>query len=165
MKYLLILIPIFIFGCKTKEKETVQPHREADEIVMNFELVETVKGISNFRLKANKALSYKDRTVVYGVTLVFYKGGAPYATLASDSGVLFIPSNDMEAMGNVKVVGIDGTVLETEMIKWVNAINKIMTEDKVIITTKENKKIEGRCFESDPGLSHIKLKETYGYGD
>ena len=161
----LLLLIIFTFGCKTKEEEPSLSPKEAEEVVMNFELMETVKGISNFYLKADKALSYQDRTVVYGVTLLFYKDGVPYATLTSDSGVLFTPTNDMEAMGSVKVKGVEGALLETETLKWVNELNKITTEDKVLITTKDNKKIEGRYFESDPGLVHIKLKETYGYGE
>ncbi len=132
---------------------------------MNFNLTETIEGIPDFRLQANKALSYENKTVVYGVNLLFYKNGSPYATLTSDSGTLFIATNDMIAMGNVKVKGVEGALLETESLKWANKLNKIMTENKVLITTKDNKKIKGRYFESDPGLTEIKLKETYGYSD
>jgi len=154
-----------ILGCKGKEKESPILSKEIEQVIKSFELLETVEGIPNFRLKANKALLYENKTVVYKVTLQFYKKGTPYATLVSDSGVLFTPTNDMEAMGNVKVVGIEDAQLETHALKWINKINKIKTEEKVLITTKDNKKIKGKDFESDPGLTEIKLKETYGYGD
>ena len=156
---------LFILGCKEKEKESPLPQREVEQIIKNFELVETLEGLPNFRLNANKALLYENETVVYKVTLQFYKEGAPHSTLVSDSGILSTATNDMQAMGNVKVIGVEGAELETQSLNWINKLGKIKTKEKVLITTKDNKKIEGRDFESDPGLTEIKLKETYGYGE
>lgn len=159
------LFLLFLLNCHTKEKESPVPSNEVEQIIKNFKLTETVEGITNFHLEANKALLYQNRTVAYEVILNFYKNGAHYATLTSDSGVLLTSTNDMEAMGNVKVIGVEGVKLETESLEWINADKKIKTENKVVIITKDNKKVEGRDFESDPGLTHIKLKETYGYSE
>ena len=160
-----ILLLIFVLGCNSNDKATPPPSNQAEQIIKKFELTETIEGTTNFRLNADKALLYGDRTIVYEVILNFYKLGTPYATLTSDSGVIFGATNDMEAMSNVKVVGVDGVKLETNSLKWSNGEAKIRTEDRVIITTKENKKVEGINFESDPGLTHIKLKETHGYSE
>lgn len=156
---------MLVLSCKAQEKEPQLPPEGVEEIIMNFELTETVKGLPTFNLRAQKALSYPEHTVVYKVSLLFYKEGAPYATLTSDSGIVITATNDMEAMGNVKVVGVEEATLETESLKWLNELDKITTDQKVLITTKEGKKIEGRHFESDPGLTNIKLKETYGYSN
>ncbi|MBI4721690.1 MAG: LPS export ABC transporter periplasmic protein LptC [Candidatus Stahlbacteria bacterium] len=160
-----ILILVFLLGCQTKEKDIPVQANEVEQIIKKFELTETVKGITNFNLKADKAMLYRDKTIVYGVVLNFYKTGTPYAMLFSDSGMLITATNDMEAMGNVKVIGEEGTELETKLLKWVNAEGKIKTMDKVVITTKDKKRIQGSDFESDPGLTHIKLKKTYGYSE
>ena len=160
-----ILLLFLLTSCQTKEKDMPVQANEVEQIIKKFELTETVKGITNFNLKADKAMLYRDKTIVYGVMLNFYKNGTPYAMLTSDSGRLITATNDMEAMGNVKVIGEEGTELETKLLKWVNAEGKIKTMDKVVITTKDKKRIEGENFESDPGLTHIKLKKTYGYSE
>jgi LPS export ABC transporter protein LptC len=160
-----VLLLLFLLGCRGKQENSPAPPDNIEQTIMKFELTETVQGITNFHLEADKALLYENRTVVYGVTLSFYKKGAHYASLTSDSGILTSTTNDMEAMGNVEVVGTEGARLRTETLKWMNAVEKIRTEDKVTITTKDNKRIEGYEFESDPGLTHIKLKQTRGYGE
>lgn len=164
LKYTVVFL-FFLLNCKSKEKEVPPSSNEVEQIIKHFELTETVEGITNFHLEADKALLYQDKTVVYKVRLNFYKKGTPYATLTSDSGVLFTATNDMEAMGNVEVNGVDETRLNTQSLKWLNREGKIKTSEKVVIITKENKKIEGTDFESDPGLTYIKLKKTYGYSE
>ncbi len=165
MKFFPLLFFLIIFGCKEEDKKSPVLSKEVEQVIKSFELVETFEGLPSFRLNASKALLYEDETVVYGVTLLFYKEGASYATLFSDSGVLSSTTNDMEAMGNVKVIGVEGAELKTRSLNWVSKLDKIKTKEKVFIITKNNKRIEGRDFESDPGLTEIKLKETYGYSD
>ena len=158
-----LLITIFISGCKEKNKKTSSVQDEINQIIMNFQLVENVKGATDFVLNANKALVYDTQTIVYKVTLEFYKNGVPYAELISDSGQLFTNTNDMCAYGNVKVTGIQNATLETDLLNWSNKRQTIYTPSNVLIN-KERKIIKGKDFESDPGLTNIKLKETYGYG-
>lgn len=158
------LILFFLLSCSPKEKEPTAP-AEAEQVIKKFELTEIVEGVTNFCLEADKALLYQDKTVVYKVRLNFYSKGAPYAVLTSDSGILLTATNDMEAMGNVVVISTEETKLETHALKWVNTEGKIKTRDQVVITTKDNKKLVGTEFESDPGLTHIKLKEVHGYSD
>lgn len=158
------LIVLIISGCKEKSKKVSSGSDEINQIIINFKLVETIKGITNFILNANKALVYDTQTVTYKVNLDFYKNGVPYAELTSDSGRLFTNTNDMCAYGNVKVVGIENAILETNMLNFSNKRQTIYTDSEVLIT-KENKIIKGKYFESDPGLTNIKLKETYGYSE
>lgn len=157
-----VLTILLLYGCKEESEKHSPTPEQANQVIMNFKLLEAVKGITNFKLQANKALVYDTQTIVYEVNLDFYKDGTPYAKLTSDSGRLFTSTNDMCAYGNVKVVGIEDAVLETSLLNWASEREIIYTDTEVLIT-KENKKIKGRCFESDPGLTNIKLKETYGY--
>jgi LPS export ABC transporter protein LptC len=162
VKKTIILFLFLLLSCNDKEKESSSSF-ETKQVIKRFELTETVKGLVNFHIEANKALVYEDKTIVYGVVLNFYKNGVPYATLTSDSGIIFASTNDMVALGNVRVKGIEGMELKTETLNWIKKEEKIKTKDKVIIITKDKKRIEGRDFESDPGLTQIKLKETKGY--
>lgn len=164
MRFALIILLILVSACKSKTKEHSIQESEVEQIIVNFKLTETVKGITNFKLSASKAFVFSDYTNVNNLTLDFYKNGVPYATLIADSGVLFTTNNDMDAMGNVKVTGVEGAVLETNYLKWSSSREVIYTDSMVLITTKD-KKITGKKFESNPDLTNIKLKEPFGSGE
>jgi LPS export ABC transporter protein LptC len=164
----IVILLLLTAGCKGSKKHDSSSNfdrnlPDGSQVIMNFKLTESANGETSFKLAASKAIVYSETTLVYRIKLNFFKNGAFYGELIADSGTLFTQSNDMEAFGNVKVTGIEGAVLESNELKWSNNRQKIYTEGEVLITTKD-KKISGKNFESNPDLTNIKLKETYGSG-
>jgi len=55
-------------------------------------------------------------------------------TLTSDKGEYFETSRDMLAYGNVVVVSVEGDVLETDSLRYVNVEDQIVSDSRVKIT-------------------------------
>lgn len=162
--YLLILCSLFLINCKKEENRTIPtrqplPHEVLEELILK----EMHKGSTIWILNAGKAVNYEEEKVikVYDIELEFYDSGEDVSSvLTADSGVVFTSNKDMRAMGNVKVVTRENTVLETDLLKWDNAKRLISTKNEIRIRTKESV-ITGIGFESDPELKHIKVKRQF----
>ena len=68
----------------------------------------------------------------------FDKFGNLQTTLTSDKGEYFQTSRDMLAYGNVVVVSVEGDVLETDSLRYVNAEDRIVSDSRVKITRGRN---------------------------
>jgi len=66
----------------------------------------------------------------------------------------------MVAQGHVLVVSKDGAKLETNLLRWDNARQKIMSDDSVRITRGKTV-MTGIGLESDPSLEHVVIKEKF----
>lgn len=126
-----------------------------------FVLVDTKGDKKNWVLSAERANNFNDSIKINDVTVEFYDSKGEYnSTLTSDSGVVYSISGNMSAIGNVRVVSKDSTILKTDYLDWNNKRRKIITEDFVEIT-KKNSIITGKGMESDPNLEHIEIKENF----
>ena len=166
-KVFIILGFLFIASGCTKEKEEVSSTsiQRPQEIVIGFNLTETTAGVRSWSITADKAVSYEKKMIVYNPKLKFYDENGRYSsTLTSDSGIIFNETNNMKAIGNVELISKDSIVLRTDTLEWLDKERKIFAPGRVVIF-KENKKVIGTGFESNPSLTHIKLRQTYGQTD
>lgn len=163
-KFLLIIFLVsLIFSCdkgqQSEGKNKLTP--VSMEGAEQFVLVDSKSDKKNWILKAGRANDFDDSVKIYVVNVEFFDSeGIYYSTLTSDSGIVFSRSGDMRAMGNVRVVSKDSTLLKTGYLDWNNKEHKIVTEDLVEIT-RENSIITGKGMESDPNLEHIKIKKDF----
>jgi len=146
-----------------------------DQEARDFTLTETSEGKKNWTLWASYAAMYNDRNLVDARTIqieFFDSEGKRYSTLVADRGLVDQRTNNLTAIGKVRVVTETGVHMETDSLRWVNRTEKIMSDAFVKVTRKEDV-VTGYGFESDPNLDHFHLKrevraevrDTGGGGD
>ena len=158
-----LLLPLITVACNNQYAEDEPTQTDAQEIVEGFTLTQTVEGRKAWVLKAKLAKSYREKSLisVYDTRLEFYsRDGKLFSTLESDSGVYYLESGDMRAMGHVSVVSADSAVLKTDSLKWVSKEEKIRTEGSVRVT-RGTTIITGDGLISDPGLDHIEILRNF----
>lgn len=101
-----------------------------------------------------------------GVIVDFYdESGRHSSTLTSDRGRYHEATNDVYGLGNVKVVSDTGVTLHTEKIQWDQQREKIVSDTLVTVITEDSDTLYGRGFESEPDLSKMVFRETWGKTD
>ena len=149
--------------------------RMPDQEARDFTLTETSEGKKNWTLWASYAAMYNDRNLVDAKTIqieFFDSEGKRYSTLVADQGLVDQRTNNLTAIGKVRVVTETGVHMETDSLRWINRTEKIVSDAFVKVTRKEDV-VTGYGFESDPNLDHFHLKrevraevrDTGGGGD
>ena len=157
---------LFFVGCGQKAPPPsgdVPQGLVPDQIIEGFSLMETENGKKQWVLTSPKASNYEKQKAVQieGVKIDFYRVNEElYSTLTADRGTVNTTSNDMVAQGHVLVVSKDGAKLETNLLRWDNARQKIMSDDSVCITRGKTV-MTGIGLESDPSLEHVVIKEKF----
>jgi LPS export ABC transporter protein LptC len=163
-------------GCKSRTAPVpASDLKMPDQEARDFTLTETSEGKKNWTLWASYAAMYNDRNLVDAKTIqieFFDSEGKRYSTLVADQGLVDQRTNNLTAIGKVRVVTETGVHMETDSLRWVNRTEKIMSDAFVRVTRKEDV-VTGYGFESDPNLDHFHLKrevraevrDTGGGGD
>ncbi|MFQ5907174.1 MAG: LPS export ABC transporter periplasmic protein LptC [bacterium] len=160
---LFLSLCIAVTDCSNQGGENVPVDADASEIAEGFTLTQTVEGRKAWVLKAGSARSLRDKNLisVYSPHLDFYTAeGKIYSTLESDSGIYYLETADVKAIGHVTVVSSDSAVLETDSLKWLSREKKIRTEGSVRVV-KGATVITGKGLVSDPGLENIKIERNF----
>ena len=159
----LLLSLVLLSGCPDGSENARDINPEEVEVAEDFTLTQTFEGKKAWELRAKSARSLKTGEVitVFEPSLDFYStDGQIYSTLVSDSGIYYIESSDIKALGSVVVVSSDSAVLETDSLKWIAKEEKIRTEGSVRVTKGETV-ITGDGLESDPSLDNIKIEKNF----
>ncbi len=160
----LILLSLFLLSCSSQEPKPpqVSSTETPDQILENSIIILTVNGVKSTVIKANYLAKYekKDLTLAKVIQADFFdKDGKHTSILTGDSGTIQEHRQYLEVQGNVLVVTDEGMKLETTSLRWDPKINKIVTDDFVKIT-KKNDIITGYGLESDSELKNIKIKKN-----
>jgi LPS export ABC transporter protein LptC len=132
-----------VVGCSsdTSQQGSVDNTDVPDEVVTDFTTAETDSGRVAWTLTAPEAHRFNERKVFLmdNPRIEFYdEFGNLQTTLTSDKGQYFEQSRDMLAYGNVVVVSVEGDVLETDSLRYVNADDQIVSDSRVKITRGRN---------------------------
>lgn len=130
-------------GCsgESSQESAVDNTEVPDEIVTAFTTAETDSGRVAWTLTAPEAYRYNARKVFLmdDPRIEFFdEFGNLQTTLTSDKGEYFETSRDMLAYGNVVVVSVQGDVLETDSLRYVNTDDQIVSDSRVKITRGRN---------------------------
>lgn len=134
--------------------------RIPDQEARDFTLTETSEGRKNWTLWASYAAMFNDRNLVDARTVrieFFDSKGTRYSTLTAERGLVDQRTNDLEALGNVRIATESGVRMETDSLRWLNNARKITSDAFVRVTRKEDV-VTGYGFESDPNLDHFHIK-------
>jgi LPS export ABC transporter protein LptC len=131
-----------------------------DQEARDFSLTETSEGKKNWTLWASYAAMYNDKNLVDARTIqieFFDSKGRRYSRLVADQGLVDQRTNNLEAIGRVRIVTESGVHMETDSLRWINRTQKIVSESFVKVTRNLDV-VTGYGFESDPNLDHFHLK-------
>jgi len=150
-------------GCGSdSDTRTVGAVVEApDQQVGDFSLTESVQGTKKWTLWAQWAAIYNEKAQVRARNVridFFEESGKKFSELKADSGIIYQRTNDMEAMGDVVVRTEEGITLETQSLKWLNASQKILSDDFVKITRARDVVLTGVGLVSDASLNEFEIK-------
>jgi len=148
-------------GCRSKSS----PPRDGaartvpDQEARDFTLTESSEGKKNWTLLASYAAMYNERHLIDARTVrieFFDSKGARFSTLLADQGIVDQRTNNLEARGRVRITTESGIRMETDSLRWINNLGKIVSDAFVKVTRKYDV-VTGWGFESDPSLDHFRL--------
>ena len=91
----------------------------------------------------------------------FYKAGVYSSTLTGKRGKIYDATKDVEVYDSVKLVSVDGSVLNSNKLYWVNQTQRIKSDEYVHIVTKTDD-IQGFGFEADQNLKNYVIRKVSG---
>jgi LPS export ABC transporter protein LptC len=136
---------------------TVQSPDSADQVLEGFSHFVTNDGILRSRVEADTAFFYEPTqiTELHNVKVVFFDiKGAESSTLTAKRGIYRWQDGSMEASRNVVVVSPDGRRLATDVLRYENATNLIVTDQHFTFDRGEEH-LEGNSFRSDPDFRNV----------
>lgn len=170
---LLLSLVLISIGCEEKSGVVPKPADSLnyanmpDQISYDIEVAFIDSNYTKAVLNAKRARVYQSRFETwldYGLTVQFLSklSGKRISVLTADSAKIDDKTRNMFAYGKVLVVSDStNTRLETSVLEWDNAAQKIYATEFVrIITPKET--IEGYGLESDPALENYKIFRVSG---
>lgn len=138
-----------------------------DVVSNDIEVIFVDSSYTKAILKAKRARVFNERMETLldsGLRVDFFnkQSGAKVSTLTADSAKIDDKTKNMIAKSNVVVISDSSqTRLETNILQWDNASQKLYSTEFVKITSpKEN--IRGYGFESDVYLNHYKIFKVSG---
>lgn len=158
MVFLIIIVVLIIAGCDGDRSVQMPEYRER---VTSFRLKEFSGTDLRWELEGTEAREKGDTIVVSKLHIDFYdENRRKKSTITSDSGYVFMQSNNLKALGNVVVETGDSSTLWTEELNWDNKEEKIKT-DRIIKYKKGRNIYRGKGLESDPDLNRIIIREKF----
>jgi LPS export ABC transporter protein LptC len=136
---------------------TVQAADSADQVLEGFSHYVTNEGILRSRVEADTAFFYEPTqiTELHNVKVVFFDiKGAESSTLTAKRGLYRWQDGSMEASGTVVVVSPDGRRLATDVLRYENATNLIVT-DRPFTFDRGEEHLQGNSFRSDPDFRNV----------
>ena len=159
---ILAVAVVAIAGCQSRTAPTPSAAnlQIPDQEARDFTLTETSEGKKNWTLWASYAAMYNDRNLVdaRSIRIEFFDSkGMRYSTLVADQGLVDQRTNNLEAVGKVRLVTETGVRMDTDSLRWINNAQKIVSDAFVRVTRKQDV-VTGYGFESDANLDHFHLK-------
>lgn len=140
----------------------------ADQIAFGFRTLVTDGGLLRAEIFADTAifLDQNTRASLRNVHGDFFGAtGAKEATMTALVGNLNTRSNVLEAWGDVVITSVDGRVLKTPMIRYIQSQNQVTSDSAFVLTEPGEKEISGVGFRTDPSLNAVEvLKVKSGRG-
>jgi LPS export ABC transporter protein LptC len=165
---LLVLLGGLVISCDGKDQRQRSLARAdvPDQEFSDFTTFESDSGQVRWVLRAPVARVYNARKLLVtdSPRIEFFdKQGALASVLTSEKGEYNQVTHDLTAIGHVVITSVEGYVLETESLVWVNGLGEIHSEDFVKFT-KGSDVLTGYGLRGDPGLKDVEiLRDVKGY--
>lgn len=163
--FVVFFLVVFVLACEDDgAKQLADRSSEVpDEIISDFTTEESDSGLVKWRLSAPTANKFNSRKIFLmdKPKIEFYDElGALQTTLTAENGEYSQETRDMLAYGNVVVVSVAGDVLETDSLRYLNEVDKIVSDSPVKLT-RANGIYTGVGLECDHSLSSVDIKNNF----
>jgi LPS export ABC transporter protein LptC len=143
-----------------KDKGSIAVADVPDQEFSDFTTLESDSALVRWILKSPVARVYNARRLL--VTddpriEFFNEFGQLASILTSDKGEYNQVTHDLTALGHVVITSVEGYVLETESLVWVEKVGEIHSEDFVKFTRGADV-LTGYGLRGDPGLRDVEIK-------
>jgi len=157
-----LLIALLLFSCGSGEDggQAAAGSDIPDEIITGFVTEQSDSGYLEWRLSAPVAKRFNAKKVFLmdNPTIQFFdEHGQLKTTLVSEKGEYSQETHDMLAYGNCVGTSLDGDVLETDSLRYLNVEDKIVSDSFVRMTRGDNV-MTGWGLEADNRLSSVDIK-------
>jgi LPS export ABC transporter protein LptC len=132
-----------------------------DETVTEFVTQETDSGRVQWKLAAPRALRYNARNVFVmdSPRIEFFdQMGNLQTTLVAKNGEYSLVTHDLLAYGDVVATTTKGEILETDSLRYLNEVDKIVS-DSFVKLTREGDVVTGIGLECDHTLESVDIKK------
>ncbi len=167
MKFAPLALVVCLLGCQKQEQSNIPnpAPSEPDEVLFNSTINLTSRGILTSKIKADKILRFEEREpmFLYKIDASFFdSAGKEEARVKADSGTAVERTNFVQLRGNVKVLYANGTVIDTDSLKWDQEKDRVTTDGYVKIVKKDGSEIEGEGLITDPQFTSYRIIKPVG---
>ncbi len=160
----------FLFHCQGKQEESVIVEQREGEYPSQegwqSELILSRAGKRQAVVHYGHMMKFDQRQVVLfdaGVQVDFYDDQGNHTSyLTSDKGEYREDTQDIFGMGNVFVKSDSGVILRTEVLRWDDRLEKIISDTLVMVTTPDQDTLYGTGFESNADLTRRIIHNPWG---
>jgi LPS export ABC transporter protein LptC len=126
----------------------------------DYRLIETDNGVRQWVLDSDHMTQFPNRQDLHLTTVKmdFFREGAYYSTLTSDSGLANEATHDVDVWGHVVVTTDDGRRLRTEKLHFDNHTG-LITNDIYNIFDRGQDVVTGIGLEATPDLQFLEIKQ------
>jgi LPS export ABC transporter protein LptC len=136
----------------------------ADQVGYGMDVILTHDGVRRMRLEADSVYAYTgpQRHELFGITVTFYTPeGVETSTLTALEGTYDWRTGNMEARGDVVTVSPDGRRLETSVLQYDRAMDRIIGPAEFRWRTPDQD-VVGEAFTSDPAIRNVQTVRARG---
>ena len=154
----------FLCSCQGKDEGqgTIATSDAPDQELYDYTTVESDSGLVRWILKAPVARVYSARKLLVtdNPRIEFYdEEGNLTSVLVSQKGEYNQVTHDLTALGAVVITSIEGYILETESLVWVEKLGEMHSEDFVKFT-RDRDVLTGNGLRGDPELKNIEIQKN-----
>ena len=166
------IVPLFLtvsfFGCGGTDSDASLGSKDdfSDQESWNPTIILTREAKKRAVIKSGHLSKYADKKEVIlegNVDADFFSTEEEHmSNLKSDHAFVYEETDNLLAVGNVVVVSDSGVTLFTDSLYWDNKLEKITSNDTIMLTTEMDDTLYGVGFESDVDLTHWKIIKPWG---
>jgi LPS export ABC transporter protein LptC len=159
---LICALIVFLAGC---ERAPQAPNQQGEEkpglIFTGFTARGTRLGVLDWEASARTAQVYQTRKLAEAqqVSIRYYQKSKQISQADADEAEINTQSNDILAMGNVRLSAKNGVVLYTDRLQW-NHRKQLLTTDSAVRVIRGNSELTGKGLVADRELANVEVKEN-----
>ena len=163
-----LFLMVFFFGCGGADSDASLGSKDdfADQESWDPTIILTREAKKRAIVKSGHLAKYADKKEVIlegNVDADFFSTEEEHmSNLKSEYAFVYEETDNLLAIGNVVVVSDSGVTLFTDSLYWDNKLEKITSNDTIMLTTEMDDTLYGVGFESNVDLTHWKIIKPWG---
>jgi LPS export ABC transporter protein LptC len=156
-----LALALLLAGCEKAPNTPAPGGEEQPNLTFaGFNARGTRLGVVEWEAQAATAQVYNQKKLARAqqVTIRYFQQGRQVSVAEADTAEIGTESHDILALGSVVLRASNGTVLETDRLRWENQRQRVSTESWVKVT-RRGSVLTGRGMTADRDLEDVVVKE------